>query len=121
MKINKRYLSVFFILLIVEIFIALFINDNFIRPYIGDILVVIVIYALIRGLIAKKIKFLPLYIFIFGALVEIMQYFNIVKILHLENDRFFTILIGTSFDIKDIICYLIGSLILIILEIFSKK
>ncbi|NGT96248.1 DUF2809 domain-containing protein, partial [Clostridium perfringens] len=32
MKINKRYLVAFLILLIIEIFIALFVHDNFIRP-----------------------------------------------------------------------------------------
>ncbi len=54
MKINKRYLSAFFILLTIEVFIALFVHDNFIRPYIGDVLVVIVIYTFIRGIIRRK-------------------------------------------------------------------
>lgn len=87
MKINKRYLAIFLILLIIEVFIALFVHDNFIRPYIGDVLVVIVIYTFIRGIIGRKIKIYP-YIFLFGVLVEVLQYFRIVEILHLQNSRF---------------------------------
>lgn len=121
MKINKRYLSSFFILLTIEVFIALFIHDNFIRPYIGDVLVVIVIYTFIRGIIRRKVKNLPIYIFLFGVLVEVLQYFRIVDILHLQNNRFFTILIGTSFDVKDIMCYFVGTLILIFWEVINKE
>lgn len=121
MKINKRYLATFFILLIIEVFIALFVHDNFIRPYIGDVLVVIVIYTFIRGIIRRKIKNLPIYIFLFGVLVEVLQYFRIVEILHLQNSRFFTILIGTSFDVKDIMCYFVGTLILIFWELLIKN
>lgn len=73
MKINKGYLATFFILLTIEVFIALFVHDNFIRPYIGDVLVVIVIYTFIRGIIGRKIKKLPIYIFLFGVLVEVLQ------------------------------------------------
>lgn len=103
-----------------EVFIALFVRDNFVRPYIGDILVVIVIYTFIRGIVGRKIKFLPLYIFLFGVLVEVLQYFKIVELLNLQDSRFFTILIGTSFDIKDILCYLVGCLILVFWEFINK-
>jgi hypothetical protein len=65
MKINMRYLFGFIVLLITEIIIALFINDNIIRPYFGDILVIILMYTFIRGVIHKSIKFLAIYLFIF--------------------------------------------------------
>ncbi|EGT3615998.1 DUF2809 domain-containing protein [Clostridium perfringens] len=120
MKLNKKYLLTFFILLMLEVFIALFVRDNFVRPYIGDVLVVIVIYTFIRGIVGRKIKFLPFYIFLFGVLVEVLQYFKIVELLHLQDSRFFTILIGTSFDIKDILCYLVGCLILVFWEFINK-
>ena len=54
-------------LLVVEILIALYIHDDFIRPYIGDVLVVIVIYTFIRIIIPEKIKLLPLYVFLFES------------------------------------------------------
>jgi hypothetical protein len=121
MKINMKYIFVFFLLLITEIIIALFVHDAIIRPFIGDVLVVVLLYTFMRGFIQKPIKFLPVYLFIFASTVEIAQYFHIVNLLHLQNNRVLSIIIGTSFDIKDILSYLIAAVILIIWEQIVKK
>ena len=42
-KLRTRYIIAFVLFLIMEILIAVFIHDNFIRPYVGDVLVVVVI------------------------------------------------------------------------------
>ena len=112
MKINKIYLCIFLILVVIEVMIALFVHDTIIRPYIGDVLIVFLMYSFIRGIVGKRIKLLLLYLFIFSALVEIAQYFQIVKMLNLQDNKLFSIIIGTHFDIKDILCYLVASLIL---------
>lgn len=116
MKINKLYVLTFLILLVVEIFIAIFVHDHFIRPYIGDVLVVFLMYSFVRGITGKRIRLLPLYLFLFSALVEISQYFQLVNKLNLQDNKIFSIILGTSFDIKDILCYLIASLMLILWE-----
>ena len=100
------------ILLVVEVFIALFVHDSFIRPYVGDVLVVIVIYSFIRILIPQRCKLLPLWIFLFAAGWEVLQLFRIVELLGLGGNRFFRILIGSVFDRKDIVCYAVGCLLL---------
>ena len=112
---NKKriiYGIITIILLGIEVLIALFIQDTFIRPYVGDILVVVVIYTFIRIWIPEKCKLLPLYIFLFATGVELLQLFHIVELLGLENSTFLTILIGSVFDYKDILCYFVGCLIL---------
>lgn len=116
MKINKKYIVSFLVLFIIEALIALFVHDNFIRPYIGDILVIILMYTFIKGIINKNIKFLPIYLFLFALFVEVMQYLKIIEFLNLENNKVASIIMGTSFDVKDILCYFIGSIILIIYE-----
>ena len=108
MKKRLFYFLMTVILFLMEVFIAIYVHDSFIRPYIGDVLVVIVIYMFIRIIIPEKIKLLPLYVFIFAVFVEIMQYFNIVKVLGLESNRILSIAIGSSFDLKDILCYAVG-------------
>lgn len=120
MKKNLKYLIAFFVLLFVEIMIALFVHDDFIRPYIGDVLVVILMYTIIRGITKKQIKLLPIYLFIFSASVEVSQYFHLVNILNLQDNRILSIIIGNSFDIKDIFCYLAGTLILLAWEYFER-
>lgn len=117
MKKRAAYFIIFIFLLIIEILIALYIHDNFVRPYIGDVLVVILIYTFLRTFIPDKIKLMPLYIFIFAVVVEILQYFRIVEILGFQNNIVMSVLIGSVFDIKDIICYGIGCIILGIYEL----
>jgi len=122
---NKRcgYIIATTVLLIVEVLIALFVHDNFVRPYIGDVLVVVVVYTFIRIFIPDKCRLLPLYVFIFAAFVEILQLFHLVDLLGLGNIRFFRILIGSVFDIKDIVCYGVGCVLLGLYEyvLWSKK
>lgn len=119
---NKRikYLIGFIIILIVEVFIALYVHDNVIRPYVGDILVIICIYLLLRIIIPEKIKYLSLYVLILAILVEIMQYFNFTDMLSAQN-KILKIALGSTFDINDIVCYVIGYIIIILFEQFERR
>lgn len=109
------------IFLLIEILIALFVRDRFIRPYVGDMLVVVVIYTFLRIWIPNKIKLLPLYVFLFAAGVEVLQYFEIVKILGVEDNTFLRILIGSTFDMKDIVCYGVGCFGIFLVERIERK
>ena len=62
MKKRLVYLGLTFVLLAVEVLIALFVHDNFIRPYIGDVLVTVLVCAFLRIFIPKGVKPLPLYV-----------------------------------------------------------
>jgi len=115
-KINTKYFFAFIILLLIEAGIGLYVNDKIIRPYIGDVLVIILIYTFIRAITKKPIRHLPLYIFLFALAVEFAQYFRIVDRLHLQNNKIISTVVGTSFDVKDIVCYLVAAIILILWE-----
>lgn len=117
MKKRILYLIATLILLLIEVLIALFVHDSFIRPYVGDMLVVIVVYTFVRIWIPQKCRLLPLYVFLFAVLVEVLQYFNIVRLLGLSGSRFFRVLIGGTFDLKDIACYGVGCVVLGVYEI----
>lgn len=105
------YATVFGVLLLTEILIALFVHDQFIRPYIGDVLVTILICCFCRTAIPKGVPALPVYVFVFAALVETAQYFNIVKLLGLENNAFLSTIIGTTFSSIDQFCYAVGCIL----------
>lgn len=115
---NRRvkYLLLFLIFLLIEVMIALFINDRFIRPYIGDVLVVVVIYYFVRIFVPDGFPMLPLFIFLFAAAVEVLQYFNLVDRLGVSGNTFMRILLGSVFDVKDILCYGAGCVILGVIE-----
>ncbi|WP_066892212.1 ribosomal maturation YjgA family protein [Clostridium nigeriense] len=121
MKINIKYFIAFIVLFIIEVVIALFINDKIIRPYIGDILIIVLMYTFIKSFIKKEIRFLPIYLFAFAAFIEIIQYINILGLIGLENNKILKIIIGSTFDIKDILCYLIGSIILVIWKLLISN
>ena len=121
LKIRICYVAATLILLAVEVFIALFVHDDFVRPYIGDVLAVIVVYTFVRIIVPEKCALLPLFVFIFAVGVEVLQYFDLVTLLGLENNRFLKILLGSVFDLKDIMCYAIGCAILGIYEIGGRR
>ena len=105
------YAVSFAVILIIEILIALFVRDSFIRPYGGDILVTILICCFVRMIFMEKIPLLPLWVFLFAVTVEVLQYFDIVSILGLGGIKLFVVLIGNSFSVIDILCYAIGCLL----------
>ncbi len=105
---RRFYLAAMVVLTAVEVFIALYVHDRFIRPYVGDVLVVIVLYCFVRIWLPVGWKKLPLYIFLFAAGVEILQYFRLVELLGVEGNTFLRILLGSVFDVKDILCYGVG-------------
>ncbi len=121
MNIRIRYFTVFITLFLVELFLALYVHDDFFRPYIGDMLVVIVLYTFIRIFFPYGFKYLSLYVFIFAVFVELLQFINIIELLNIKNNVL-AISIGSVFDIKDIICYGLGCIILYFYEFkFLKK
>ena len=115
------YLIALLLLLCVEILIGAFVHDAFVRPYVGDVLVVILIYCLIRIVKPTGIKLLPLYVFIFALVVELLQLIQIVDLLGIPHDSIVAIMVGTSFSFIDIICYSVGCGITYITELVIKK
>jgi len=99
------YLLIFCGLLATEIVIALFVNDAFVRPYVGDMLVTLLLCCLCRVIVPNNVRLLPVYVFIFAAAVEIGQYFDLVALLDLENNRILSIALGRTFSWLDIGCY----------------
>ena len=120
-KLRITYLILFLILFAAEVLIALFVHDAFVRPYIGDILVVILICAFLRIFIPDKIMLMPVYATLFAVFVETLQYFDFVNVIGLADNKIISTVIGRTFDIKDIMCYTVGGLIFFIAEILFRR
>ena len=114
---KKRLLNllIFILLTAIEVLIALFVHDNFVRPFVGDVIVVAVIYYFIRIFFPVGIKYLPVYIFVFSLVVEFMQLFGITQMVSFGN-KFLSVLLGNSFSVWDIFCYAVGCIITDIIE-----
>ena len=107
---NKRviYVAIFCGLLAVEVCIALFVHDAFVRPYVGDMLVTLLLCCMCRVILPDKIRLLPVFVFLFAACVEIGQYFDVVALMGLTDNRFLSIALGRTFSWMDLVCYAIG-------------
>ena len=100
--------SIFCVLLAVEIYIALFVHDSFVRPYIGDLLVTLLLCCFCRIILPAGIRTLPLWVFLFAACIEFGQYFDMVALLGFENNRFLSTVLGRTFSWYDLLCYAFG-------------
>lgn len=119
------FILIFLILFGIEVLIALFVDDTFIRPYFGDILVMCVLYALLRAVMPIRIwnklhthccSWWILLLFVFAVLVEVLQGIHIVERLGLSGNAAASTMIGTSFDWADLLCYFSGCIVLCCLE-----
>lgn len=107
-KLRVCYFAAAALIIIAEVFIALYVNDNFVRPYLGDVLAVIAVYCFVRIFIPVKCRLLPFWVFLFAVCVELVQYADFLTLLGLDSNRFLKILCGSVFDIHDIFCYAAG-------------
>lgn len=115
MKKRLFYLLWFIVILVIEIGIGIYVRDAFVRPYVGDALVVVLIYCFVRIFIPRGLPWLPVYVFAFACFIEILQYFRLVDLLGLTNPVA-RIILGSTFDFKDIISYAAGCVFILIMS-----
>ena len=110
------------LLLGIEILIGL-VAHGFVRNYIGDVLVVILIYTLFRTVSPEKPKasfLLPSCILIFAFAVEFLQLWGFCDRFGITN-RLLRIIIGTGFSYLDLLSYTIGIIPCYIIEFLTLR
>ena len=108
MQIHKSYLLATLLLFLIEVCIALFIHDKFIRPYFGDFLVVILIYCFLKTFWNAAPWKVGLWVLLFAFAVEVGQHFQLVKLLGLDHSEVARTVIGTGFAWGDLVAYTLG-------------
>jgi len=126
LKLRIAYAASAAVLLLIEVFIALFVRDRFVRPYVGDMLVPVLLCCIARIFLPNRFRLLPFAVFIFCTLVETAQFFDYAALLGLAGNLFFSTLLGSTFSWADILCYGIGAVLFIMIEhsaknLFNKK
>lgn len=118
---NPKYFALTLIIFIVEVCIALFIKDRIIRPFVGDVLVVVLIYCFVRIFLEVSYWKAAFGVFLFACLIETLQYFDYVKLLGLENNRALSVMMGRTFEWSDYAAYFVGFLLIILTETFYGR
>lgn len=104
-----RYLLIFLLLLATEIIIARFFSDTLIRPFVGDILAVVLVYYFLRTFIRGYARTIAMGAFLFACSLEALQWFRLAETWDIHP--ILRIAIGSTFDIWDLVAYFIGFLI----------
>ena len=113
---NKSYFLASVLLLLIEIGIAMFVHDRFIRPYVGDVLVVILMYCFVKSFFNLPVLPLSIAVFIFSCVIEALQFLKLVNLLGLQHSKLAKIILGSAFECNDILAYLAGFLLIIAFE-----
>lgn len=118
---RRFYCGAFAVLLALEVLIALFVRDRFVRPYLGDVLVIVLLYCLGRGPLGMRGKWLTPAVTALGALAEGLQYLRLADRLGLGPDSPLRVILGSTFDRGDLLCYLAGGLVLALWEMKAEQ
>lgn len=118
---NKNYFGFVILLFFIEVLIALYIHDRFVRPYLGDVLVVILMYCFLKSFLKLPVLTVAIAVLIFAFTIEFLQFLNLVEKLDLEKSKIARTVIGTSFSWIDLLTYVIGITIVLIIEKYWHK
>ena len=116
LKFNLRYFLLTILLFVIEVLIALFLNDPIIRPYGGDVLVVMLVYCFVKSFVDFPIVPTTLGVLLFAFSIELLQYLRLVELLGWQDNKLATTLIGYSFSWVDMACYVIGAGLILLFE-----
>ena len=104
------------ILLAIEVVIALFVEDRFVRPYLGDSLAVALVYCAIRATLDLRPVPAAALALAVAAAIEFGQYFQVLHLLGLERNAIAATLLGSSFAPGDFVAYAVGAIGVLVVE-----
>ena len=117
MKIRMAYALVAAIIFAVEVLIALFVHDGIVRPYVGDMLAVALVYAALRAV--TPLRLVPALAVTLGIAfaIEFAQLVGLLVALGLADNQIARIVLGGVFDLKDLVAYSVAALLIAAVEI----
>lgn len=114
LQFNKKYFFLFILLLFIEICITF--TKGFVRHTVGDYLVVILIYTLLKSFVAIPPVKAALGVLVFAIVVELLQWIDILALLGIPETPVTRIVLGNTFSFADIIAYTLGILTVLFIE-----
>jgi hypothetical protein len=109
------------ILFVVEVLIALFVKGGFVRPYLGDVLAVMLVYAVLGavtplGMAAALCAALGI-----ALVIELAQALNLIGALDLADNQLARVVLGGAFDMLDMAAYVAGGMVVLAVEFGLRR
>jgi len=101
---------------VIEVAIAVFVDDAVIRPYVGDVLAVVLVYLGVRWLAPVRPLAAAAMALTVAVVIELAQYFHMLSALGLEHSRLARTVLGGVFDPMDLLAYGAGAAAALVVE-----
>jgi len=115
-KFQRNWLYGATCLFCIEVFIATFLHDRIIRPYVGDLLAVIFLYCLVKSILPVPVGPTVLGVLLVAYALEALQYAHLLSYLGLQHSRLAAIVLGSHFEWIDLLAYTLGALFILVVE-----
>lgn len=114
---NKTYFIAFIILFLMEVGIAVFFKEGFIRHTLGDFLVVMLLYCFFKSFLKGGVWVVALATLCIAFIVEFLQLTHFLNYLGLEHKPWAILVFGNSFSAQDLVAYTLGILVVLGVEL----
>lgn len=110
-----KYFGWLIIMIGIEISIALFSHDPILRGFLGDSFSVILLYAFLRSFFSISSLWAGNMSLMVAFVIELLQFIKFSEIIGFKSG-FFRVALGSTFDPKDFLAYVVGYGIIFLLE-----
>ena len=105
LRFDRRYAALAVAVALTELAIACFVRDDFVRPYVGDTLAVILLYAAVLAVLDRPRAPVALFALAVACAIELGQALRLWARLGLEDNTVARVVLGTFYDPRDLLAY----------------
>ncbi len=91
-------------------------HDNFVRPYVGDVLAIVFVYIALRAIAPLGLTSAITVTLAIALAIEIAQALDLRAALGLANNELARTVLGGAFDWLDLAAYAAGALLVVVAE-----
>ncbi len=110
------YLAAAIVLFAIETLIALYVRDAFIRPYVGDVLAIALVYTILRAITSLSITQTLATTLAIALAIEVAQALNLLDAVGLRDNDIARTVLGGVFDWADLAAYAAGAILVLAIE-----
>lgn len=107
---KPRYAFLAVAVFLMEVAIALWWRDGFVRPYLGDVLAVVLVYLALRAATDLGPAAAATIALTVAVLLELAQLFHLLDLVGLGRNGLARVVAGGVFDPRDLACYAVGAM-----------
>jgi hypothetical protein len=120
LRFHLGYFCLALIIFLIEIAIAKYMS-GWVRSYLGDVLVIVLLYSTIVSVAALNKKAVVLFTLIVAFIIEFGQYFKLAELLGFAPESLAYVILGNTFSVEDLGCYTVGAILILLFERIALK